>query len=107
MAGNVISTARIVPGLLEQLGSGSGKASRPSDGESAGGFAQELGNMLKATNDSQLDSAALQEAFLNGEPVELHQVMIKAEEAGLTMDLLLEVRNKLVDAYKKLTEMPL
>jgi len=106
MVGNIINTPRVVPGLLEQLGNSSRSVSSTDD-EKSGGFAEQLGNLLKATNEAQFDSAAMQEAFLNGEPVELHQVMIKAEEAGLTMDLLLEIRNKLVSAYKRLTEMPL
>jgi flagellar hook-basal body complex protein FliE len=38
--------------------------------------------------------------------VELHQVMIKAEEAGLATDLLLEIRNKLINAYNQLMNMP-
>ena len=41
-------------------------------------FAEELGKLLDAANTSQLDAARMQDAFMNGEPVELHQVMIKA-----------------------------
>jgi len=33
--------------------------------------------------------------------------MIAAEEAGIALDLLLEIRNKLVDAYKTLMQMPM
>jgi flagellar hook-basal body complex protein FliE len=39
-------------------------------------------------------------AFVRGEPVELHQVMAAAEEAGIALELLIEVRNKLVEAYR-------
>ncbi|MBU2652480.1 MAG: flagellar hook-basal body complex protein FliE [Bacteroidetes bacterium] len=48
----------------------------------------------------------MQQAFLDGEPVELHQVMVKAEEAGIATELLIEIRNKLVDAYSELIRMP-
>ena len=44
---------------------------------------------------------------MNGDPVELHQVMIKAEEAGVAMDLLLEIRNRLLNAYNDLIRMPI
>ncbi|MEE8404551.1 MAG: flagellar hook-basal body complex protein FliE [candidate division Zixibacteria bacterium] len=44
---------------------------------------------------------------MNGDPVELHQVMIKAEEAGLATDLLLEIRNRLISAYNELIRMPI
>jgi flagellar hook-basal body complex protein FliE len=39
-------------------------------------------------------------AFLRGENVELHQVMSAAEEASLSLQMLVEVRNKLTDAYR-------
>jgi flagellar hook-basal body complex protein FliE len=41
-------------------------------------------------------------AFMRGEPVELHQVMAAAEEASLSLQLLVETRNKLSEAYKSL-----
>ncbi len=46
-------------------------------------------------------------AFLNGEDIDLHEVMIAGEESGIAFDLLLEIRNKLLDAYKNLIRMPL
>lgn len=106
MAGNIVSFPRIVPGVLEQAAGRSNAATGSADGK-ASGFAEQLGKLLNETNDAQMESARMQEAFMLGEPVELHQVMIKAEEAGLTMDLLLEIRNKLVNAVNDLTKMPL
>jgi flagellar hook-basal body complex protein FliE len=32
--------------------------------------------------------------------VELHQVMAASEEAGIAIELLVEMRNKLTDAYR-------
>lgn len=40
-------------------------------------------------------------AFLRGEPVELHQVMAASEEATISLELLVEIRNKLTDAYRQ------
>ena len=39
-------------------------------------------------------------AFLRGEPVELHQVMAASEEASISLELLVEIRNKLTEAYR-------
>ncbi len=39
-------------------------------------------------------------AFLRGEPVELHQVMAASEEASIALELLVELRNKLTEAYR-------
>lgn len=63
-----------------------------------------FGDLLKkGINDaSQLqdDHQDLVARFLRGEPVELHQVMAAGEEAGIAVDFLVEVRNKLTDAYR-------
>lgn len=105
--GNPISVGqRLVPGLIEKTQlPGSVTGSKESTGKSE--FGDLLGNMINSVDQLQKESSQTQEAFLAGEPVELHQVMIKAEEAGVAMDLLLEVRNKLLDAYKELISLPM
>ena len=63
-----------------------------------------FGDMFKqAINDTsglQTDAKDMIGAFLRGEPVELHQVMAASEEAGIALDLLVEIRNKLTEAYR-------
>ena len=70
-------------------------------------FGDVLTNTINSVNQVQQDAAKAQTALLNGEPIELHDVMIKAEEAGLTMDLMLEIRNKLINGYNELIHMPI
>jgi len=53
----------------------------------------------------QQDKEQLIGAFLRGEPVELHQVMAAAEEASLSLEILVETRNKLTDAYRSVMNM--
>lgn len=43
--------------------------------------------------------------FVRGEQVELHQVMAATEEAGIALDLLIEIRNKLIEAYRAVINM--
>ena len=43
--------------------------------------------------------------FVRGEPVELHQVMAASEEAGISLEFLVEMRNKLTDAYRSVMNM--
>jgi len=43
--------------------------------------------------------------FVRGEPVELHRVMAATEEAEISLEMLVELRNKLMDAYKSVTNM--
>src|SRR5262249_53044067 len=44
-------------------------------------------------------------SFLSGEGEELHQVAIKAQEAELSFDLFLQMRNKVVNAYQEVMKM--
>lgn len=40
------------------------------------------------------------DAFVRGEPIELHQVMAATEEASLSLEMLVEMRNRFVEAYR-------
>ena len=70
-------------------------------------FGDLLENFISSVDGLGAESEAAKDAFLNGEPVDLHQVMILSEESGIAFDLLLELRNKLVEAYQKMISMPL
>jgi len=62
----------------------------------------------KAINDAsgmQDDAQEMIKSFLRGEPVELHQVMAASEEAGIALELLVEIRNKLTEAYRSVMNM--
>jgi flagellar hook-basal body complex protein FliE len=65
-----------------------------------------FGDLFKrAINDSsglEEDAKNVIGSFLRGEPVELHQVMAASEEAAISLELLVEVRNKLTDAYRSI-----
>jgi flagellar hook-basal body complex protein FliE len=105
MAANIGPANRIVPDLIEKVNPGRSQ----SDGNieaSRENFSNLLSKAIDSVNDLQLEAAEAQKALLAGEPVELHEVMIKAEEAGLATELLLEVRNRLVTAYEELMRMP-
>ncbi|NOT35603.1 MAG: flagellar hook-basal body complex protein FliE [Candidatus Eisenbacteria bacterium] len=83
--------------VLEQaersLGKGPSDASGPS-------FADVFKRTLSDTSEMQTNAESLIGAFLRGEPVELHQVMAASEEASISLELLVEIRNKLTDAYR-------
>jgi flagellar hook-basal body complex protein FliE len=42
---------------------------------------------------------------MTGQNVELHELMISMERAGLAMELTLQVRNKLLEAYQEISRM--
>jgi flagellar hook-basal body complex protein FliE len=43
--------------------------------------------------------------FVRGEHVEMHEVMAATEEAGIALEMLVELRNKVTDAYRSLINM--
>ncbi|HSH00511.1 MAG TPA: flagellar hook-basal body complex protein FliE, partial [candidate division Zixibacteria bacterium] len=70
-------------------------------------FGDLLANFVQGVDGLGAEAEAAKDAFLNGDPVDLHEVMILAEESGIAFDLLLELRNKLIEAYQELIRMPL
>jgi flagellar hook-basal body complex protein FliE len=45
------------------------------------------------------------EEFAAGKQYDLHEVMIITEKAGISFKLLLQIRNKLLDAYQEIMRM--
>ena len=72
---------------------------RPSPA-GAGGFADQLLQAIGDVESLQQNRDDLIAAFQRGDPVELHEVMAAAEEASLSLEVLVEIRNKLSDAYR-------
>lgn len=68
-------------------------------------FADVLEDALGEVSGLQEEARDAVGAFLRGEPVELHQVMAATEEAGIALELLIEVRNKLTEAYRSVINM--
>jgi flagellar hook-basal body complex protein FliE len=105
MSGSPLPVSRLVPGILEQVRPES--KTKETSGEQKGNFTEMFGDLLQSVNDMHGDAAQVQEALLNGDPVELHQVMIKLEEAGIATDLLLEIRSRLLSGFSELMRMPM
>lgn len=72
--------------------------------------AADFGSLLKQSIDSvnqlQQTSGKMQDDFEKGVPgVNLSDVMIASEKAGIAFQGMLQVRNKVVDAYKEVMNM--
>ncbi len=79
-------------------GDGAGAAGGPSFGDT-------LTRAINQVSDAQDTAAELSQKFLRGEPVELHQVMAAGEEAGIALEMMIELRNKFTEAYRTLINM--
>ena len=70
-------------------------------------FRTMFGNAVDNINSQQMHSASLAKRFEHGDPqVDLPEVMIAAQKASVSFDAMKEVRNKLVEAYKDIMNMP-
>ena len=70
---------------------------------SSGGFGDVLAQAIEGVDSLQKDVSSKTQALATGEPVALHDVMTSMGKSEVAFNLLLEVRNKLVDAWEKLS----
>ena len=70
-------------------------------------FTDVLNNAVNKVNDSQVKANNHIEALIKGDDITMHEVMLSTQEAQISMQLMLEMRNKLYDAYKELSSVQL
>ena len=68
-------------------------------------FANVLGRVVGEVNDKQMAAGEAVNGLLAGNNVSLHQAMIAMEEASVSFQLMVEVRNKLLESYQELMRM--
>lgn len=71
------------------------------------GFGQALTDAISTLDRLQQEADSQTMALAAGEPVELHDVMLAQDRASLSLQLALQVRNKLVEAYQDVMRMQL
>lgn len=82
--------------LIQQKSKSSGQENQVS-----GKFTDTLKEFISDVNKLQKDSSDMNEKLIKGEPVDLHDVMITAEKAKTSFQLLMELRNKVLDLYRE------
>lgn len=68
-------------------------------------FGDVLNQFVSEVNDKQIASGQAVNDLLSGKDIPLHQAMIAMQEAGVAFQLMVEVRNKLLEGYKELMRM--
>lgn len=68
-------------------------------------FADTFKNAISSVNEQQINSDKLTEKLINGEDVQLHEVMIQSQKASITLNATMEVRNKVIEAYQEIMRM--
>ncbi|MPM80609.1 Flagellar hook-basal body complex protein FliE [bioreactor metagenome] len=65
-------------------------------------FGDVISQAINKVNGTQVEANNMVESLIKGEDVSMHDVMLSMQESQISMQLMLEVRNKLFEAYKEL-----
>jgi len=96
--------------VLAQMRAMSLEAGSSKVQETGGGadFAAMLRQTIGAVNDTQQTAGKMTEAFESGDTnVSLAEVMVASQKASVSFQAMLQVRNKLVEAYQDVMNMPM
>jgi flagellar hook-basal body complex protein FliE len=75
------------------------------DPKGSGGFAAVLKSSLSEVNSMQQQADQAITALATGEKTSLHDTMIAMEQADVSFRLMMQVRNKIVEAYQEILRM--
>lgn len=79
----------------------------PSINKSGSDFGNLLKDAINNVNDIQQDAATKKNAYEMGDrSITLAETMISLSKAGIAFDATIQVRNKFVEAYKEIMNMP-
>ena len=75
------------------------------DRVTAPGFSEMFEKFVRGVDQKKKISAQATQNLILGKSDNIHEAMVKSEESKLAFNLMIEVRNKLVDSYKELMRM--
>ena len=93
---NSISPIRILPADIGAV---------PASTAEGGKFLDTLQQSMDQAEGAQGDAATQVAQLLNGKGADLHSAMIAVEKADLSFQLMMQVRNKIVQAYQQISNM--
>lgn len=70
-------------------------------------FENVLKESLDKLNEKQIDADNITNDFIAGKDVEVHEMILGMEDAKMSLQLAIQVRNKVVEAVQELTRMQL
>jgi flagellar hook-basal body complex protein FliE len=93
---------------LREMGPGSqtplmDKGQAPQGGKS---FIDHLSDSVREGNTMQKSADRMGTDLATGKAENIHEVMIASSEAGLAFNLMVQVRNKMLEAYQEVMRMP-
>ncbi len=77
------------------------KPTKPADDS----FGQNVGKAINDVNRQMNEAGKAVEALTNGASKDIHGTMIAMEKASISFQLINQIRNKVIDAYKEVQRM--
>ena len=77
------------------------KTAKPTDGS----FGKISGRAINDVNQQMAEAGKAVEALTSGTSKDIHGTMIAMEKASISFQLISQVRNKIIDAYKEVQRM--
>jgi flagellar hook-basal body complex protein FliE len=94
----------ISPAEMQSLEAGASTQSANS-AQPVYSFQNLLGDFVSEVSNKQAAAGDAVNGLLSGKNVSLHQAVISMEEASVSFQMMVEVRNKLLDSYQELMRM--
>lgn len=94
--------AQIYKSVAQQTADASSKSKEKSSGKS---FADVLKESIKEVNKLQLEADEALKALATGKEEDIQKVMVTLQKADVSLKLLMEVRNKALEAYQEIMRM--
>ena len=89
-----------------QKAAGAGQAEATGGASRTAAFGDALKTAISNVNGLQAKSSAATEAYERGETTDIAAVMLAREQSSVSFQATLQVRNKLLSAYKDIMSMP-
>lgn len=74
-------------------------------GARSSGFVDSLQQAISKANDIQLEANHATEALMTGQTQNIHQTMVALQEADVSFQLMMQIRNKILSAYDEIQRM--
>lgn len=84
--------------IFEKVGAGISSSNTNNEND----FENLLKEKLDEVNSDQITANDAVQSFIEGDRTDIHNVMLDAEQARMSLELAVQIRNKFVDAYQEL-----
>ncbi len=79
--------------------------SKPAQQEPGADFSKTLKDAIQSVDQLQKDADVKMQELVTGKSQNIHETMIAAEKADVALRLMIQVRNKIMDAYQEIMRM--